>query len=93
MTDLRYIGKTCVLFVFMLVVIPQFCRSKPGLEGREQVVLEGETARISVDTAGGSIVDFQFIEQELNPLNWNYPGKSDLKSRTMGHFICFDRWG
>ena len=89
----RIIGKLFVSFVFALVLIPHLCRSELALEGREQVVLEGEIARISVDTAGGSIVDFRLIEQGLNPLNWNYPEKGDLKPRTMGHFICFDRWG
>ncbi len=64
-----------------------------GLEGRRQVVLEGKTALVSVDMAGGSIVDFHFLDQMLNPLTWNFPEKGDTKPRTIGHFLCFDRWG
>ncbi len=64
-----------------------------GLDGRKQVVLEGKSALVSVDVAGGSIVDFHLRDQKLNPLTWNYPEKGDLKPRTIGHFVCFDRWG
>jgi hypothetical protein len=67
--------------------------AEPSLEGRKQVVLEGKAAMVSVDMAGGSIADFHLNDQKLNPLTWNYPEKGDSKPRTIGHFVCFDRWG
>ena len=70
-----------------------FAMAEPSLEGRKQVVLEGKAAFLSVDMAGGSIVDFHLNDQKVNPLTWNYPEKGDLKPRTIGHFVCFDRWG
>ncbi|MCE5250282.1 hypothetical protein LLG96_08685 [bacterium] len=82
-----------MLIVFMLITAVQVCWSETGIEGRKQVALKGKAAFVGVDIAGGSIVDFHLIQQGLNPLNWNYPEKGDLKPRTMGHFICFDRWG
>ena len=85
---LRLLG----LFV-MMVSISQMSLSEPSLEGRKQVVLEGETARVGVDIAGGSIVDFHLIDQGLNPLTWNYPEKGELSPHNMGHIICFDRLG
>jgi hypothetical protein len=77
----------------MCVVFPALSGAEPSLEGRRQVVLEGSAALVSVDAAGGSIVDFHLSGQNLNPLTWNYPEKGDLKPRTIGHFVCFDRWG
>ena len=87
--------KKSVLFFSgaMIFFISSLTWAQGSLEGRKQVVLEGKTALVSVDTAGGSIVDFHLSGQNLNPLTWNYPEKGDLKPRTIGHFICFDRWG
>ena len=87
MISLIFIG------VWMCVVLSALSRAEPSLEGRKQVVLEGNAALVSVDAAGGSIVDFHLSGQNLNPLTWNYPEKGDLKPRTIGHFVCFDRWG
>jgi hypothetical protein len=67
--------------------------AESGMDGRKQIILTGKAASVSVDAAGGSIVDFHFLDQKLNPFTWNYPEKGDTKPRTMGHFICFDRWG
>jgi len=89
----RYLIKAVVSCVLLTTVVSHFSWSEPGLEGRKQVVLEGSAAHVGVDVAGGSIVDFHLVGHELNPLRWNYPEKVDLKPRTMGHFICFDRWG
>jgi len=84
--------------VYLALGIMSFCLAtsgwaETGLDGRRQVVLEGASARLSVDVAGGSIVDFHLAKQGLNPFTWNYPEKGDTKPRTMGHFVCFDRWG
>jgi hypothetical protein len=75
------------------IMMSSFAWTEGSLMGRKQVVLKGETAQVSVDIAGGSIVDFHLYDQNINPLTWNYPEKGDLKPRPMGHFICFDRWG
>ncbi len=64
-----------------------------GLVGRDQVVLSGAAARVGVDRAGGSIVDFRLAGSEVTPLTWNYPEVGDRAPRTMGHFLCLDRWG
>ena len=66
---------------------------EPTLDGRELVVLKGKAAQVGVDVAGGSIVDFHLGKDGLNPLNWNYPEEKTTEPRTMGHFVCFDRWG
>ncbi|MBT4482949.1 MAG: hypothetical protein HOC71_04640 [Candidatus Latescibacteria bacterium] len=87
------IVKLIVLILFLFPLNSHRSLAVKGLEGRKQLVLEGNTAIVQVDLAGGSIVDFHLVGQELNPLNWNYPGKGDLEPRTIGHFICFDRWG
>jgi len=69
------------------------CLSEPGLKGRDLVELESLNAKVVVDLGGGSIVDFHITKHGLNPLNWNYPEDGDTLPRTIGHFICFDRWG
>ncbi len=61
------------------------------MNGRPSVVLGGKAAEVVVDLGGGSIVEFQFKDQRLNPLTWTSgePGPA----RPMGHFLCLDRWG
>ncbi|MCE5250283.1 hypothetical protein LLG96_08690 [bacterium] len=81
----------CIAVVMIMAALP--CWPETGLDGRKQIVLDGNIASVSVDIAGGSIVDFHLNKQGLNPLHWNYPEKGDTKPRMMGHFICFDRWG
>jgi len=86
--------KKIIIIVIALTVLASIaCWSEPSLEGRPLVELESKSAKVVVDLAGGSIVDFHLLEQGLNPLTWNYPEKGDLEPRTIGHFICFDRWG
>lgn len=90
----RLVDKLIILGVCMATQVwPVRSWSESGMDGRKQVVLEGQCALLSVDVAGGSIVDFHLNDQKLNPLTWNYPEKGDTKPRFMGHFICFDRWG
>jgi len=60
--------------------------------GRRAAILKGQAAQVVVDLAGGSIVNFQFNDQELNPLVWANSGPTD-EARPMSHFICLDRWG
>ena len=40
------------------------------VKGRRSLVLDGEAAQLVVDLAGGSIADFHFRSQGLNPLQW-----------------------
>ena len=93
MGTLRLIKNAFVSGIFILLITSSHSRSETGLEGREQVILKGNTARVGVDIAGGSIVDFHLSDQGINPLTWNIPEKGDLKPLAIGHFICFDRWG
>jgi hypothetical protein len=66
-------------------------------EKRRSVVLRNEISELVVDIAGGSYRSFRFLPDEINPLNWGWKpsAKSELdeKPRTMGHFLCLDRWG
>ncbi len=62
------------------------------VNGRRSLVLEGETAQVVIDIAGGSIVDFHLLSQGLNPLTWD-SGSEGAAPRPMGHFLCLDRWG
>jgi hypothetical protein len=64
----------------------------PG-NSREVVVLEGRSARVVVDLAGGSIGEFRLIGSEVNPLGWATPERGDTSIRAFGHFLCLDRWG
>ncbi|MFC1694274.1 hypothetical protein ACFL1R_12290 [Candidatus Latescibacterota bacterium] len=93
MNNGKSLMKICVMVVFSMLIFSFSALPEPGIEGRPQVVLDGSIATVSVDVAGGSIVDFHLKDQGLNPLTWNYPEKGDLAPRTMGHFLCFDRWG
>jgi hypothetical protein len=54
--------------------------------------LEGADVRVTVDLAGGSIVEFAFRDQGLNPLVWEGPGGA-ADPRPRAHFLCLDRWG
>jgi len=58
---------------------------------RPTVVLDGQTAQVMVDLGGGSIVQFQFKDQRLNPLSWT--SGEPAPAHPMGHFLCLDRWG
>jgi len=59
---------------------------------RETVTLENSTAMVMIDLGGGSITDFHLKSVPVNPLLWNQSAAGS-EPRTMGHFICFDRWG
>ncbi len=75
--------------------------SAPGVtaatQGAETVVLRGKQAQVSIAIGGGGIIEFRFLDQQTNPLNWEI--SDDLGSRQhgqpylRGHFLCLDRWG
>ena len=76
-----------ILFVATLAS----CSAQTVIEIRPSVVLEGKAARVAVDLGGGSIVQFQFSGQTLNPLTWT--SGETAPAHPMGHFLCLDRWG
>ncbi len=79
--------------IILTIIVYSTCLSDPNLKDRTLVKLENMNSMVVVDLGGGSIVDFHLKEHELNPLTWNYPDEGDTDPRSMGHFICLDRWG
>ena len=75
-----------------LAALSAHAQSQTMLDGRRAVVLRGDVAQVAVDVAGGSIVQFHFHDQELNPLVWN-AADGTTEPRQMAHFLCLDRWG
>lgn len=67
--------------------------SSLGESTRPALTLEGASARMTADLAGGSIGEFRLKDSTLNPLNWAAPSGSDPGPRGFGHFLCLDRWG
>ncbi len=69
-------------------------------EDRPLLVLDGKAAKLVVDLGGGSISDFHLKSNDLNPLQWDSWAFGDtpnaeppMEPRSMGHFLCLDRWG
>jgi hypothetical protein len=75
----------------LVVLLAVSAGAQTVINGRPSVVLDGQIAQVAVDLGGGSIVQFQFKDQRLNPLTWisGEPGQA----YPMGHFLCLDRWG
>src|SRR5215211_1294964 len=59
---------------------------------RPSLILESKVTKVVIDLAGGSISDFHLTDLPLNPLTWDSKGDSE-SPRSMGHFLCLDRWG
>jgi hypothetical protein len=76
--------------IFLAVALVP-CAAQNIIEIRPTVVLDGHAARVAVDPGGGSIVQFQFTGQNLNPLTWT--SGEPAPAHPMGHFLCLDRWG
>ena len=84
-----------------LLVATMFCTtSLLASQNRPTLNMNGEAAQLVVDLGGGSISDFHLGEDGLNPLQWDSwdfePDPSlepPLAPRSMGHFLCLDRWG
>ncbi len=70
-----------------VAALPAFGEST--VNGRRAVVMAGQ---LTIDIAGGSIVDFHLKDSSVNPFRWESPG-GPAEPRPMGHFLCLDRWG
>jgi hypothetical protein len=81
----------CILAILMMAT--PVLQSEEFVNGRRSLMFEGQTAKLVVDLAGGSIADFRLRDLELNPLNWAAPKAGDTPPRAFGHFLCLDRWG
>jgi hypothetical protein len=62
--------------------------------------MEGKKAELVVDLGGGSISEFRLKPNGLSPLQWDswsfspHPEQEPpMLPRSMGHFLCLDRWG
>lgn len=61
------------------------------------LVLKNGLSQLTLDRWGGGIIDFHFLDDEVNPLSWR--ATKDIEPvnpdgpNLQGHFICLDRWG
>ena len=88
------------LLLAALLLVPALVAAQTQVKGRPALVLEGEVAQVVIDLGGGSIADFHLLEHGLNPLQWDSwsfdttPDEAPSpEPRSMGHFLCLDRWG
>ena len=90
MTQKTIISLAFVEIVCALFVVPT------SADDDTKVVLRNETVQASIAVAGGGIVEFRFLDQQTNPLNWDIGDlepKPEDKPYLRGHFLCLDRWG
>ena len=63
----------------------------------DMVVLRNNTAQLSIALGGGGIVEFRFLDGDVNPLNWEISPELEQRPKDKpylrGHFLCLDRWG
>jgi hypothetical protein len=61
------------------------------------VVLRNKSAQLSIAVGGGGIVEFRFLDDDVNLLNWEISPELEPKPKDKpylrGHFLCLDRWG
>ena len=84
-----------------LMVAAMLCTTAlSASENRPTLSMESNAAQLVIDLGGGSIADFHLGTDGLNPLQWDSWDFSDdpsadppLAPRSMGHFLCLDRWG
>ena len=78
----------------LMVFLPSFALG----QSRPSLTLESGIAQVDIDLGGGSISSFTLGPGGVNPLSWDSlrPGSSAAQAaapRSMGHFLCLDRWG
>lgn len=84
-------------FILAGLLIGSLCR---GEDSRPVLKLENELAEVVIDLGGGSIAAYRLKSDGLNPLqwdSWSFSPKANeappILPRSMGHFLCLDRWG
>ncbi len=92
--------RTVSFAAVLLLVSASAIHAQTKVNGRQSLVLDGQAATVVLDLAGGSISDFHMQDQGLNPLQWdswcfspNPAAPPTPDPRSMGHFLCLDRWG
>jgi len=84
-----YFMRKILLFPVIIVLAAGICKTKADRQKDTLVEIENKTTKVVIDLNGGSISDFSFKPDGLNPLSWRGTSPKHFK----GHFICLDRWG
>ena len=66
-----WMAVTLVITAFL----PGFWTREAGGADRPVITLRGELAHLSIDQAGGGIVDFHLLSNGINPLKWEGRGR------------------
>src|SRR3954470_15864814 len=74
---------TKMKYLYVCLAFIGACGAETVVHGRRSVVLSGQAAQVTVDMAGGSIVDFHLQNGGLNPLQWEERGGA-TSPRPMG---------
>jgi hypothetical protein len=97
MRNLLWPTTRALVVSFVVVTVSQ--ADVMDVDGRSALVLQSDVAQLVIDLAGGSIKDFHLLDHGLNPLQWDSVdfdstlAETPRKARSMGHFLCLDRWG
>ena len=78
--------------IVITALLPGLWTREAGGADRPVITLRGELAHLSIDLAGGGIVNFHLLSNGINPLKWEGEG-GELAPRNRGHFLCLDRVG
>lgn len=88
------------MYLLILATLMSYTSHLFANEDRPVLKMTSKAAEITVDLGGGSIADFHLGKNGLNPLQWDSWDFSEtpdddppLTPRSMGHFLCLDRWG
>ena len=62
------------------------------------IVLKNDSVTLKVSRFGGAFTQFEFNDQQLNPLDWRIPVSEMPENNKkgapfQGHFLCLGRWG
>jgi hypothetical protein len=76
------------------------CSFSSAADSRPTITMVGDKVELVVDLGGGSVSEFKLGADGLNPLqwdSWSFNPKANeappMLPRSMGHFLCLDRWG
>ncbi len=86
-----------ISFIISSLLVGNLCS---GEDSRPTLTLENDQAEVVIDLGGGSIAAYRLKPEGLNPLqwdSWSFSPKANesppMLPRSMGHFLCLDRWG